>query len=33
MIAALEKGRNRERYILAGENITVRHLAELTNEL
>jgi len=33
IIAALEKGRNRERYILAGENITIRHLAELTNEL
>jgi len=33
MIAALEKGRNRERYILAGENITIRHLAELTNRL
>ena len=33
MIAALEKGRNGERYILAGENTTIRHLAELTNEL
>jgi len=33
MIAALEKGRNRERYILAGENVSIRHLAELTNEL
>src|SRR5215831_5848772 len=33
MIAALEKGQNRERYILAGENVTIRHLAELTNEL
>jgi dihydroflavonol-4-reductase len=33
IIAALEKGRNRERYILAGENITIRYLAELTNEL
>lgn len=33
IIAALERGRNRERYILAGENITIRHLAELTNEL
>jgi dihydroflavonol-4-reductase len=33
IIAALEKGRNRERYILAGENVTIRHLAELTNEL
>src|SRR5215467_12790100 len=33
LIAALEKGRNRERYILAGENRTIRQLAELTNEL
>ena len=33
LIAALEKGRNQERYILAGENITIRHLAELTNNL
>ena len=33
IIVALEKGRNRERYILAGENITVRHLAGLTNKL
>lgn len=33
MIAALERGRNGERYILAGENVTVRRLAELTNEL
>jgi dihydroflavonol-4-reductase len=33
IIAALEKGRTQERYILAGENITVRHLAELTNEI
>jgi len=32
MIAALERGRNGERYILAGENLT-RRLAELTNEL
>jgi dihydroflavonol-4-reductase len=33
IIAALEKGRNGERYILGGENLTVRELAELTNEL
>jgi dihydroflavonol-4-reductase len=33
MIAALERGRNGERYILAGENVTVRRLAGLTNEL
>ena len=33
IIVALEKGRNRERYILAGQNITVRNLAELTNKL
>lgn len=33
IIAALEKGQNRERYILAGENITIRNLAKLTNEL
>ncbi len=33
IIAALQKGRNRERYILAGENVTIRHLAELTNSL
>jgi dihydroflavonol-4-reductase len=33
IIAALERGRNGERYILAGENVTVRRLAELTNEL
>src|SRR5215510_7713141 len=33
LIVALEKGRNRERYILAGENITIRRLAELTNNL
>jgi dihydroflavonol-4-reductase len=33
MIAALKRGRNGERYILAGENVTIRRLAELTNEL
>ena len=33
MIAALERGRNGEQYILAGENLTIRRLAELTNEL
>lgn len=33
MIAAMERGRNGERYILAGENVTIRRLAELTNEL
>jgi dihydroflavonol-4-reductase len=33
IIAALEKGRSGERYILAGENVTIRHLAEITNEL
>jgi dihydroflavonol-4-reductase len=33
MIAALERGRNGERYILSGENLTIRRLAELTNEL
>jgi len=33
IIAALERGRNGERYILAGENMTIRRLAELTNEL
>jgi len=33
MIAALERGQNGERYILAGENVTIRRLAELTNEL
>jgi dihydroflavonol-4-reductase len=33
IIAALQKGRNGERYILAGENMTIRHLAEITNEL
>jgi dihydroflavonol-4-reductase len=33
MIAAMERGRNGERYILAGENLTIRRLAELTNEL
>src|SRR5215831_9675063 len=33
MIAALERGRNGERYILTGDNVTIRRLAELTNEL
>jgi dihydroflavonol-4-reductase len=33
LIAALEEGRNGERYILAGENRTIRQLAELTNKL
>ncbi len=33
MIAALERGRPGERYILGGENLTVRQLAELTLEL
>jgi dihydroflavonol-4-reductase len=29
----MERGRNGERYILAGENVTIRRLAGLTNEL
>jgi dihydroflavonol-4-reductase len=33
IIAALERGRPGERYILAGENVTVRRLAELVLEL
>ena len=33
IIAALEKGRAGERYILGGENITIRELAELVLEL
>ena len=33
MIAALDRGRNGERYILSGENLTIRALAELTNQL
>jgi len=33
IIAALERGRPGERYILGGENLTVRQLAELTLEL
>ena len=33
MLAALDRGRNGERYILAGENVTIRRLAELTNEI
>lgn len=33
IVRALERGRPGERYILAGENLTVRQLAELTLEL
>ncbi|HEY4057449.1 MAG TPA: FAD-binding protein, partial [Kofleriaceae bacterium] len=33
IIAALDRGRPGERYILGGENLTIRQLAELTNEL
>jgi dihydroflavonol-4-reductase len=33
IIAALERGRAGERYILGGENVTIRQLAELTLEL
>jgi dihydroflavonol-4-reductase len=33
IVAALERGRPGERYILGGENLTVRQLAELTLEL
>jgi dihydroflavonol-4-reductase len=33
IIAALERGRNGERYILAGDNMTIRQLAELTNAI
>jgi len=33
VIAALERGRPGERYILAGENLTIRQLAELTADL
>jgi dihydroflavonol-4-reductase len=33
IIAALERGRPGERYILAGENVTIRELAELTLDL
>jgi dihydroflavonol-4-reductase len=33
IIAALDRGRTGERYILAGENLTVRQLAELVLEL
>jgi dihydroflavonol-4-reductase len=33
MVAALERGRSGQRYILAGENVTIRRLAELTNEI
>jgi dihydroflavonol-4-reductase len=30
IVAALDRGRTRERYILAGENLTIRQLADLT---
>ena len=33
VVAALERGRAGERYILAGENVTIRRLAELVLEL
>jgi dihydroflavonol-4-reductase len=33
VVAALDRGRPGERYILAGENVTIRELAELTLEL
>jgi dihydroflavonol-4-reductase len=33
MVAALERGRSGERYILSGENVTIRRLAELTNQI
>ncbi len=33
VIAALERGRSGERYILAGDNLSIRQLAELTLEL
>jgi dihydroflavonol-4-reductase len=33
IVAVLEKGRPGERYILSGENVTIRQLAELTLEL
>ena len=33
ILAALERGRAGERYILGGENLTVRQIAELTQEL
>lgn len=33
IVAALERGRPGERYILGGENVTIRQLAELTKEL
>lgn len=33
IVAALERGRAGERYILGGENLTVRQIAELTQEL
>ena len=33
ILAALERGRPGERYILAGDNLTIRQLATLTNQL
>jgi dihydroflavonol-4-reductase len=33
LVTVLEKGRSGERYILSGENVTIRRLAELTLEL
>lgn len=33
IVAALERGRDGERYILGGDNLTVRELAELTHEI
>lgn len=33
IVAAMERGRAGERYILGGENLTVRQIAELTQEL
>jgi dihydroflavonol-4-reductase len=33
IIAAFEKGKSGERYILGGDNLTIRELAELTNDI
>ena len=33
VVAALDRGRNGERYILAGDNVTILRLAQLTNEI
>jgi dihydroflavonol-4-reductase len=33
IVAALERGRSRERYILAGENLSIRQLAELALQM